>query len=669
MNAWFVHRREKAAQITTHLCPSVDAHLRTVVDDARHVYVVVYGDGIFQAGEHKVNVMLKECTCRSFQIYQVSCVPAIVVCGAIHYDFNQMTSEYYYASTNARVYELAFDVPTRRSTWVQEGLVVPLPGQKRTPGRPMSMRIQNSMDWRDDDRGRYLCSICKQPVHNKRACKARLLAVQRVLVRGLGVGNVVMADAPLLYDQDSYRSEAIWHGEDPRCLECTEHFQALRHWPMDEGMLPYIEAAGFSALHRVQLLRLDKPLITALVERWRSETNTFHLANGEMTITLEDVAVLLELRVDGDALTGSTRADCMELARVLLGVELPPGSFQRVDCHYHGSEANFHSIPTTRPSCARGVHMAYLTLFEDFEAARRWNVRRTNATNPGGNLVLYRTELDHLRSFQVKWQSYLDFMQRLHAICVEGRRIWLSRIPLICFEIVELHVPDRVMLQFGLEQVTPVEDVEHVTRISRKGRPGEDWALYHCDYITRQPDTHPRHAPSDYMRWYLGATRRFISPPPTEPAMVYHPRGYTEEALLGCVRNVVERVNHREALDPYLPLLEGAIVGGDVSHAGEPSHVVDPASDRAPRRRRARRRPTAETMTHVEDSDKVPAVSEPTVPDLPPEQTPDPEPDQPLEPPQEQPQEPEPSRHPPIRRIYTRRQKKAIGAPEPSSAL
>ncbi|KAG9458620.1 hypothetical protein H6P81_003128 [Aristolochia fimbriata] len=34
-------------QIITHLCPSVDAHLQTVVDDARPVHVVTYGDGIF----------------------------------------------------------------------------------------------------------------------------------------------------------------------------------------------------------------------------------------------------------------------------------------------------------------------------------------------------------------------------------------------------------------------------------------------------------------------------------------------------------------------------------------------------------------------------------------------------------------------------------------------
>ncbi|KAG9458818.1 hypothetical protein H6P81_003326 [Aristolochia fimbriata] len=288
---------------------------------------------------------------------------------------------------------------------------------------------------------------------------------------------VVMAGTPLLYDQDSHRSEAIWHGE------------TLRYWLVDERMLSYIEAAGFSALYRVQWLRLDKPLITALVERWRSETNIFHLANV-----------------------------------VAMGT------------------STYWTFDTPRGTGAAG-----------------WPFR-----------------------FQVKWQPYLDFMQHLPAICVEGRRIWLSRTPLIWFEIIKLHIPDRVMLQFGLEQVTPPEDVEHVTRISRKGRAGEDWALYHRDYIARweaQPESvvmgsrahTPRHAPSDYMRWYLGATRRFISPPPIEPAMVYHPRGYTEEALAldpsSADPYLMEIGHYCQSVLHGLPLLEGVIVGGDVSHA------------------------------------------------------------------------------------------------------
>ena len=41
------------------------------------------------------------------------------------------------------------------------------------------------------------------------------------------------------------------------------------------------------------LVQLDRSLLTALVDRWRPETHTFHLPCGEMTPTLQDVAYLL----------------------------------------------------------------------------------------------------------------------------------------------------------------------------------------------------------------------------------------------------------------------------------------------------------------------------------------------------------------------------------------
>ncbi|XP_021742877.1 protein MAIN-LIKE 1-like [Chenopodium quinoa] len=46
------------------------------------------------------------------------------------------------------------------------------------------------------------------------------------------------------------------------------------------------------------------PLISAFVERWHPETNSFHLPFGELTITLHDVAYILSIPITGQAVFG-----------------------------------------------------------------------------------------------------------------------------------------------------------------------------------------------------------------------------------------------------------------------------------------------------------------------------------------------------------------------------
>jgi hypothetical protein len=41
----------------------------------------------------------------------------------------------------------------------------------------------------------------------------------------------------------------------------------------------------------------DTPLIAAVMDRWRPETHTFHFPVGEMTLSLEDAAMLEDCRV------------------------------------------------------------------------------------------------------------------------------------------------------------------------------------------------------------------------------------------------------------------------------------------------------------------------------------------------------------------------------------
>ncbi|KAH1038494.1 hypothetical protein J1N35_040237 [Gossypium stocksii] len=62
----------------------------------------------------------------------------------------------------------------------------------------------------------------------------------------------------------------------------------------------HLQKAGF--LHVSRKLggtKLGLALINALVETWKLETHTFHLPCDECTITLEDVALQLELPIDG----------------------------------------------------------------------------------------------------------------------------------------------------------------------------------------------------------------------------------------------------------------------------------------------------------------------------------------------------------------------------------
>ena len=85
------------------------------------------------------------------------------------------------------------------------------------------------------------------------------------------------------------------------CLKCIAHHLKM---PYNDLYGPGLKKLGLYYVSRLGDIRIDKGLITALVERWRPETATFHLPVGEMTITLQDVGCLLGLPIEGHPITG-----------------------------------------------------------------------------------------------------------------------------------------------------------------------------------------------------------------------------------------------------------------------------------------------------------------------------------------------------------------------------
>ena len=91
---------------------------------------------------------------------------------------------------------------------------------------------------------------------------------------------------------------------------------------VDDRVVDIIKALGLEGLLRIPSREIDHGLITASVEQWQPETHTFHMPHGEVTITLQDVEVLLGPLIDGDVVTGSTQKEWENVCHEFLGFQL-----------------------------------------------------------------------------------------------------------------------------------------------------------------------------------------------------------------------------------------------------------------------------------------------------------------------------------------------------------
>ena len=95
-------------------------------------------------------------------------------------------------------------------------------------------------------------------------------------------------------------------------LRLRTHSVSSNKLSYDERYTEFIEPTGLLPfIHMVSRLTLpmNPSAITVLVDRWRPETHSFHLRTGEMTVTLQDMSMILALPIEGKPMCIDTKAE------------------------------------------------------------------------------------------------------------------------------------------------------------------------------------------------------------------------------------------------------------------------------------------------------------------------------------------------------------------------
>ncbi|CAN1758270.1 Protein MAIN-LIKE 2 [Linum perenne] len=277
-------------------------------------------------------------------------------------------------------------------------------------------------------------------------------------------------DCSLLWGENKHRATLVWR--DPHackalklrqrssCLEWSSEYEAFLR---ECRLLPVVRLLGFTPC---------KELVTALIERWRPETNTFHLIQGEATITLEDVEVLTGLPIDGVPVTVAVdRRDPGVICEELLGARPPAGSCTGQSVKISWVKGMFDRLPAGAPADLWALERFPIIVdryvaggdppdVDTVPRGVRWmSVIRRHQHRVAMKLEEIRYALD--RNTEFVWMSYA-FREEDYQL--EDDVFWRAVCPMLCIDCVAWHHPDRCMHQFGHGQRIP-QDAEPAHRV------------------------------------------------------------------------------------------------------------------------------------------------------------------------------------------------------------
>ncbi|KAL5141121.1 Serine/threonine-protein phosphatase 7 long form [Glycine soja] len=222
-------------------------------------------------------------------------------------------------------------------------------------------------------------------------------------------------DGDVSWIQDKHVSQQyIWNEKEDRKLHirrAVPTYQGQEEIP--DGIIPLPRQYGFYWIMKIRYLKINAPLISALIERWRPETHTFHMKCGECTISLQDVSVLLGFRVNGSPLIGPTNLNWADLGGELLGVRAEEGELQgssKVSLRY--LQFLWDDLRECNTYAWGAVVLVYL--YREMCNATDYNIksirgmwlRRGNQHIGNDDLILFRSKLDIMKRNEFVWEPY-----------------------------------------------------------------------------------------------------------------------------------------------------------------------------------------------------------------------------------------------------------------------
>ncbi|XP_057420495.1 serine/threonine-protein phosphatase 7 long form homolog [Lotus japonicus] len=148
-----------------------------------------------------------------------------------------------------------------------------------------------------------------------------------------------------------------------------------------------------------------------------------------------------------------------------------------------------------------------------------------NVGRQKNQIDLWQIKIDELRAEDFVWRPYPDHvLNSLPERCRQSMHLWRSVVPMICYNFVEWHQPDRALQQFGMFQgvLDPPYQIDEMHDISLSGKEQEDWVTTMMPFIQMWEQRHHRTieqpmvnmfaSPNDpYMKWYAQHSIRWLT--------------------------------------------------------------------------------------------------------------------------------------------------------------